>query len=191
MSSPLGHQPRSPTTGYCQNLEVSTFFGGGPTLVTALPMAQRLAILPSYPRTRTLGPETPHNWRSGGRARGACLAERIIEVREIPRWPESSSDGTAYVMHKSDLREEDFKAPWFATIQLGDNVSNFGKLRGFHSKKPVHSWAWVIRTDYATGKACSKVADGQLESCKPRIVEETITLVLISTSVIFPRRSPH
>ncbi|KAG6026928.1 hypothetical protein E4U19_002339, partial [Claviceps sp. Clav32 group G5] len=55
-----------------------------------------------------------HNWRSGGRARGACLAERIIEVREIPRWPESSSDGTAYVMHKSDLREEDFEAPWFA-----------------------------------------------------------------------------
>ncbi|KAG6038370.1 hypothetical protein E4U39_000276, partial [Claviceps sp. Clav50 group G5] len=68
-------------------------------------------------------------------------------------------------MHKSDLREEDFKAPWFALQYSSERQYNWET-----------TWAWVIRTDYATGKACSKVADGQLESCKPRIVEETITL---------------
>ncbi|KAG6057404.1 hypothetical protein E4U17_001345, partial [Claviceps sp. LM77 group G4] len=81
--------------------------------------------LPGVPRTNAayreahclphlLSAYSSHNRRSGGRVRGACLAERIIEVREIPRWPESSSDGAAYVLHKSDLRGEDFAAPWLA-----------------------------------------------------------------------------
>ncbi|KAG6306879.1 hypothetical protein E4U44_007874 [Claviceps purpurea] len=203
------------------------------------------AFVPQDPDRRALDPVTgepigsrhllsdfhDHFEQAGFRAPGAPAAERIIEARQIPRWPESSPGGTAYVLHVSDLRKEDIKEPWVA-LQYGTKRANrwkttsailggtevfirkstctgimhcphlartlldasifsnsetywreFQRVRmtmnqDFESQalREAVSWAWVIKTDYATRKACSKVANGQLESCEPRIVDERNTL---------------
>ncbi|KAG6315959.1 hypothetical protein E4U44_000998 [Claviceps purpurea] len=138
-----------------------------------------------------------HSWRLHAlwrefsvRPLGAVVAGKLTQATEIPRWPEASTGGTAYVLHIDHLDPKDAKRPWLSKTREEDKVGDFGESRGLNPQKRVLSWAWTIRTDCAERKACAKVAGGQLESCVPAI-ESTLALVFISTSVRFQRRPTH
>ncbi|KAG6260738.1 hypothetical protein E4U49_004564 [Claviceps purpurea] len=115
-------------------------------------------------------------WREFSvRALGAVVAGKLTQATEIPRWPEASTGGTAYVLHIDHLDPKDAKRPLLSKTREEDKVGDFGESRGLNSQKRVLSWAWTIRTDCAERKACAKVAGGQLESCVPAI-ESTLAL---------------
>ncbi|KAG6126777.1 hypothetical protein E4U38_006734 [Claviceps purpurea] len=81
---------------------------------------------PTEPRTYLLSTYTRGHPR--GRPPGAVIAERIIQVSAIPRWPESSPGGTAYVIPIGGLPEEDVERPW-DVLQYGNRLFGGGEYK--------------------------------------------------------------
>ncbi|KAG6091357.1 hypothetical protein E4U14_001102 [Claviceps sp. LM454 group G7] len=79
---------------------------------------------PVGPRTHLLSAYVARNLDQG-RPPGATIAERVIQVPAIPRWPETSPGGIAHVIHTAGLPEEDAKSPWLV-IQYANRLSTAG-----------------------------------------------------------------
>ncbi|KAG6232050.1 hypothetical protein E4U25_006863 [Claviceps purpurea] len=85
-----------------------------------------------------------HSWRLHAlwrefsvRALGAVVAGKLTQATEIPRWPEASTGGTAYVLHIDHLDPKDAKRPWLSKTREEDKVGDFGESRGLNPQKRV------------------------------------------------------
>ncbi|KAG5994284.1 hypothetical protein E4U52_001281 [Claviceps spartinae] len=75
------------------------------------------------PRTYLLSAFNDHHQQ--GRPPGATIAERFSQVPAIPRWPDASPGGTAYVIPIGGLPAEDAERPW-EVFQYGNHLSTAG-----------------------------------------------------------------